>query len=317
VASLIKQWSTDSVAERQRLGFWMDSICESFLEMKAQPVGDASFYGSIEQSALDEIMINEVRGSPQEVRRDRLATSRSSADYYYLITQLGSPWSVHHAGHESQLQPGDSVLIDSRLTYEFGFPGGLHNLSIQMPMTWVHRWLPDPDSAIGRRIDGSQGWGAALRAYKEALTPQFAVNPGLPKALLSEQLGSLMSLAYGAVPVAQSPLNGAYQRCVKKMHECLEDTNLVASVVAKDCAISLRSLHRAFAIEGKTFASVLLEMRLTQAERMLGDHRFAKLTIADVASRCGYAEPSHFAKQFSQRSGKTPGLYRSLSFAIK
>ncbi len=289
----------------------MDSICESFLEMKATPKSYDGFFGSIRQSALAGVGVYESTGSAQDVSRDRLAIARGKQNYLYLITQLGTPWLLHHAGRESVVRPGDTVLVDSREPYDFGFPDGLHHLSLQLPTDWVGRWLPDPVAMLGRPVDGSQGWGAALRAFKEALTPEFATDPGLPPELLEDQLGALMGLAFGATPAPPQKLRRSYMRCLAVMRERLGDAGLVARDVAQQGALSLRSLHRAFAAEGRTFAGVLRDLRLAEAERMLGDRRFSRLSVAEIAQRCGFVDPSHFARQFRRVRGQGPGALRA------
>jgi AraC family transcriptional regulator, positive regulator of tynA and feaB len=310
----IRHWSTESVDESQRLGYWMDSICDSFLEMRATPDAREGFFGSIRQSHLAAVGVYETLGSAQDVSRDRRAIARGRGEnHFYLISQLGSPWSVRHAGREETLRPGDAVLIDSREPYDFRFPGGLHNLSLQLPINWVGRWLPDPSAMLGRTIDGGHGWGAALRAFKEALTPEVAADPGLPPALLEDQLGALMSLAFGPPPEVVRHLRKRYQRCVSAMRERLGESGLLAQDIAHDAALSLRSLHRAFAAEGRTFAAVLHELRIAQAERMLGDRCFARLSVAEIGQRCGYAEPSHFARRFLHARKMSPSAFRSFA----
>ena len=44
--------------------------------------------------------------------------------------------------------------------------------------------------------------------------------------------------------------------------------------------------------------------------RELEDRRFARVSIADIAWRSGFADPSHFARRFRQRYGIAPALYR-------
>ncbi|MCY7315238.1 MAG: helix-turn-helix domain-containing protein [Rubrivivax sp.] len=298
----------------------MDSICDSFVEMKAKPESRDGFFGSILQSHLSAVWVYETVGSAQAVSRDQGAIARGRGDnHFYLISQMGSPWSVHHAGRKETLGPGAIVLVDSREPHEFRFPGGLQNLSLQMPIDWVNRWLPDPAAMLGRAIDGDHGRGAALRAFKEALTPEVAANPGLPPTFLEDQLGALMSLAFGTEPETPRRLRKPYLRCVGVMPERLGEAGLLAEHIARDAALSLRSLHRAFAAEGPTFAGVLHGLRMAQAQRMLGDRRFARLSVAEIGQRYGYAEPSHFAlrtshfaRRFRQLRRLSPSAFRQL-----
>ena len=124
------------------------------------------------------------------------------------------------------------MLIDSREPHEFRFPCGLHNLSLQIPIDWIGRWLPDPSARLGRAIDGSHGRGAAMRAFKEALTPDTAADPGLPPALLEDQLGALVSLAFSANPEASYRSRMPYARAVNVMRERLCEAGLLAHDIA-------------------------------------------------------------------------------------
>lgn len=312
MGALVNHWSTAAVDERQRLAYWMDSICESFLEMKAKPADREGFFGSIRQSSLRNVVVNESIGSPQNIDRDRRAIARGRENHFYLITQIGSPWFVAHAGREHMVQAGDTVLVDSSEPYVFGFPGGLHHLSLELPYDWVARWLPNPSAALGRPVDGSHGWGAVLRAFKIALTPEFAAEPELPSQLLEDQLGVLLSLSFGRQTEATRKSRSAYLRCVAAMRERFMESNVLAQDIALKCAISVRGLHRVFAHEGRTFAGVLLEMRMQEAERLLGDRRFKRLTVANIALRCGFADASHFSRQFRRYRQCTPRVFRML-----
>lgn len=175
-----------------------------------------------------------------------------------------------------------------------------------MPVPWVNRWLPDPAAVLGRPVDASQGWGAALRAFKEAMTPEFAAQPGLPPSLVTDQLGALMSLAYGAAGPSMRNQNAGYQRCLRAMQERFGDHTLTAADIAAQSAVSLRSLHRTFAAAGTTFAGVLREMRLKQAHRMLSDSRFARLPIADCRDRAALWLRRRFAFRAAMSRGVGP-----------
>lgn len=83
-----------------------------------------------------------------------------------------------------------------------------------------------------------------MRAFKDALTPEFAAQPGLPPALVTDQLGALMSLAFGAAGPSMRNQNAGYQRCLRAMQERFGDHTLTAADMAAQSAVSFRSLHR-------------------------------------------------------------------------
>ncbi len=309
----LQLWSTESVEPRHRLGYWLDSICESFLEMSSTPHGRDEFFGRIEVCPLDQLTCTRAVGSAQTVQRDRKAIAQSDRNFYYLISQPRSAWRIDHAGQDRVVQPGESVLVDSRRPYDFYFPRGLDDLSVQLPIDWVERWIPEPEKLVGLPIQGSSGWGFALRGLREALVPEAVLKLPVPAHAIEDQLGVLLGLAscqWGGQPTHAHAL---LARCESCMRERLADPDLAAMDVAKAAGTSLRTLHRAFASEKRTFAGSLLAMRLEEGGRMLADARFKRVTICEIARRCGFMDPSHFARQFRRLRGVGPRESRAIS----
>jgi AraC family transcriptional activator of tynA and feaB len=110
-----QRWSTDAVPPAQRLDYWVGAVCEGFLEMDiTSPVAGGSFGASLESAPLGPLVVNEVRGSAQDVYRTRRAIAHSRHNYYYLLCKTDSPWTMAQEGRCARLLPGDPVLVDSR-----------------------------------------------------------------------------------------------------------------------------------------------------------------------------------------------------------
>jgi AraC-like DNA-binding protein len=78
--------------------------------------------------------------------------------------------------------------------------------------------------------------------------------------------------------------------------------------LAQECGLSARHFSRAFARStGLPPHRWVLERRIEMAKRLLMDP--AK-SLADVALACGFASQSHFTRIFSDRVGRSPGLWR-------
>jgi len=52
-------------------------------------------------------------------------------------------------------------------------------------------------------------------------------------------------------------------------------------------------------------------MRLESAQRLLSDKRYDALSVSEVAARCGFLEPSHFARRFRKAFGLGPTEFRT------
>lgn len=295
--------STDEVPAHQRLRYWRDSVHEAVVEMDLLPTLHADFHSHIALCPLAHVVPHQAQGSPQTISRNGSEIARGHKNAYYLISQTRTPWRSQQAGQDHAVQPGESVLIDSRIPYSFSFPMGLDDLSIEMPVAWVERWIPDATS----------GWGLALRGVKEALTPSHIPSLPWPDELIEDQLGVLLSLASAppGEPGAARPDPAIHHRCRHALRERMGVPGLVAADIAKLCGVSLRTLHRAFAAQGHTFAGVLMQTRVDAAAHLLQDRRYAHLTIAGIARRCGFLDASHFARQFRRLRGLGPSEFRS------
>jgi AraC family transcriptional regulator, positive regulator of tynA and feaB len=311
----VQRWSTDDIAPDRRLSFWRNAVHESVVEMDLRPTDHSpTFVSSIEACPLAAIVPHQARGSAQKVSRGSAEIARGQKNAYYLLSQPQRAWSIRHAGQEHFVEPGESVLVDSREPYDFLFAHGLDDLSVEMPIDWLQRWLPQPASILGRPLQCQSGWGKALRGFKEALIPERLVALGVPDILLEDQLGVLLSLASEQNEQngpAVSAKNDLLRQCLRNMRERLADPELVALTVAEANAISVRSLHRVFAASNQTFSTVLMHLRVDDAARMLASRRFHTLTIAEISRRCGFLDPSHFARQFRLQRGVSPRAFRS------
>ncbi len=80
--------------------------------------------------------------------------------------------------------------------------------------------------------------------------------------------------------------------------------------LAACCRMSLYHFIRCFKRDtGRTPHTYIQEYRMQKAKELLIQ---TQLSIADVASFVGYADPSHFAKLFSQSAGCLPREYKKL-----
>jgi AraC-like DNA-binding protein len=77
--------------------------------------------------------------------------------------------------------------------------------------------------------------------------------------------------------------------------------------IATRMGMSQRSLHRKLEEEGTTFRRLLSDVRSAQAARYL---LLEPYTVAEIAQRLGYSEPSAFHRAFRQWFGCAPTTYR-------
>ncbi len=77
--------------------------------------------------------------------------------------------------------------------------------------------------------------------------------------------------------------------------------------VARQLALSERTLQRRLQDEGVTFAGLLDEVRADLSRMYLGD---SQLAVFEIAFLLGYSEPSAFNRAFRRWTGQTPSEFR-------
>ena len=98
-----------------------------------------------------------------------------------------------------------------------------------------------------------------------------------------------------------------FAQCLQWMQQNLHlDAHITK--LAKGFDISVRKIQRLFSFfTGKTYTTVLLEMRLDESKKYLAE---LKRTIGEVAYLTGIKDHAYFTYLFRKHTGLTPSQYR-------
>jgi AraC family transcriptional activator of tynA and feaB len=103
-----------------------------------------------------------------------------------------------------------------------------------------------------------------------------------------------------ALPALRAQLDRSIAERLRQGPVRLED-------LAADHRVSTRTIHRAFALTGDTMKSVVRAQRLAGVRQDLLN---TNLTIASIAHRWNYYDPSHLGREFREVFGLSAGEYR-------
>ena len=129
---------------------------------------------------------------------------------------------------------------------------------------------------------------------------------------LENALLSLPPLTHETAAPASSrlhcePVSNDFVGSLKQvMHAYVEESDLSVEFAAGLCDTSKRSLQRHLSEMGTRYSEVLGQVRFHAACRMLQD---PNMTVADVAHKLGYSNPTHFSRAFRRIAGVNPKLY--------
>jgi len=306
-----QRWSTADVEPRRALAYWIETICRSFLEIDIESSTREGFRARLDQREFGPAMLNILEADEQTVRRTRAHIAHSSFDTLFLLQLRSGQAHLRQYGRESQLEIGDCVLIDCSESYDIDCSPTTRSVALRFQHDWLRNWIPRPESICGRRFASTAGWGAALSAALANLDAGGADELALPEGVVAENIAVLLALAAGPNAEAIRRSDKLLQRILNTIRDRCHEWDLTPGAVAETHRISKRYLHYLFAQANTTFGSELMRLRLEGARRLLSDKRFGAVSVGEVAARCGFVEPSHFARRFRKAFGQGPMQYRS------
>jgi AraC-like DNA-binding protein len=158
-----------------------------------------------------------------------------------------------------------------------------------------------------------------LRSYLGILTETDRfVRPELQRVFVTH-IHDLLASALGATQDAailagERGVRSARLRAIMfEIGENLDKPELSISDVAMRHRVTPRYVQKLFSSEGTTFTAYVLERRLMEARRMLGDPRFANCTISELAYRIGFGDLSYFTRVFRRKHGASPSDIRAMA----
>jgi len=306
-----RSWSTADVDARHALSYWVDTICDSFLEIDIDSPHRERFHGRLEQFDLGPATVSLVENDAQSVHRTPARIARSRYETYFLLQLRTGQLRLQQYGRDCRMQPGDSVLIDCKAAYHLECIGNTRSVAVRFTHDWLKNWVPTPERLAAKPIRPDGAWGTVLSSALATLDSTTDGDFALPPSVVAEQFAGLLALAVGPETHALTPSDKLLNRIRGTIRDRCSDPSLTPASVADEHGISKRYLHYLFAQKSMTFRGELMRMRLDAAQRLLSDKRYSALTVAEVAARCGFLEPSHFTRRFRKAYGAGPSEFRS------
>lgn len=311
-----QRWSTADVESRHALAYWVDTICKSFLEIDIDSPQRHQFHARLEQAGLGPAMLNIVEAAPQSIRRTPARIAHSRYAGYFLLQLRAGQLRFQQYGRDACIETGDCVLVDCNAPYRLECLQTTRTVAVRFPRDWLRNWIPSPESLAGRPLRAMNGWSATLSSALANFDTDRQEELALPEGVVAEQIAALLALAAGPEAHVTRGSEKLLNRIRRTIRDRCHEAGLTPAAIADEHGISKRYLHYLFAHTDSTFGDELMRMRLECAHRLLSDQRFAGLTVSEVAARCGFLEPSHFARRFRKAYGAGPTEFRALRLRV-
>lgn len=314
---MVYEWSTDSVLPASRFDRWRDTCAEHVYALSPERQGPGPFSGCIARRQLGALDVTDVRCDGHVVRRRPLDISNQPGDTFYVYLQRhGQAW-FEQGPRRLVAQPGDIIIADPNVAFDTGAEGAfdfrlwrIRRARLGPMLSLVSGELPMV------KLLRSSGERELISSWLDALLRNEETLPAASLDVAVSTLCTLVANAVGANAGAreQGPLarrKALLQKIMNHMERHACDMDLSSVGLAREFAISLRTLHQLFELSDTTFHAYLTRTRLARACALLRDPASRHLSTMDVGFASGFSEASTFYRRFRQHYGVTPGEYRA------
>ena len=275
--------------------------------------GPGNFRAAIAQEPFADSLFGELRYDPCSGVRDREEIARSPEDYVCLtIYEEGAMRMIQH-GRTIDAKAGDFMLWDASTPSSFECLAPTRCKLIWLPQRVFRRHGASFDALADQVIPASSTVATLVGHHLRQLHQLVAAFHDRQKSQVFE---ASIEFILSCLPDqhATADLTRQQEILVARARREIEarmskGSDITPAAIADALGISVRYLHRLFALTGQSLLEYAKAQRLERARRMLarGDCR---MNIAEIAQDVGFYDSSHFNKAFKRRFGVAPSRYR-------
>ena len=302
------------------LGSWQSLLTESMLPGQVQTASTL---------AIGELGVSRLLGggaiaflsvAPQEIihRREHLPRDKKEGLLIHIV--LDGSGEIEQDGVRLRFGPGDISYRSTAHPSSVRFETPARLVALRVPLDRLEGHMGFPGRIGARVCAGSSRFARVIHTFVEQLVPCFFQASFEPVAALEQSLLLLLATTYCVTraPALPAPTRALaterrWQVLVAHIDAQLTQAELSPANCARALNLSTRSVYALFAERQIRFSHYVLEKRLELGRMQLEDARLARLGIATLAYRCGFANAAHFSRVFTRRYGMPPGSWRRMS----
>ena len=258
-----------------------------------------------------------------DVPLDALTNSPSREDAYMIVIQIRGKnsrelWLDGKSVRTEPLHAGGVVFHDLRRSPRFYFNDPLNSVNYFLERKTLDMIADDAGASRISELKFTPGVGVMDRVVQQLtrlILPAFD-HPDHVSELFADHislaLGSHIARTYGGMRSVVAPRQGGLAAWQERRAKELMSANLRGNVsstdLATECLLSAGHFARAFRHStGLSPHQWLIQCRIEMADALL---REGRLSLAEIARACGFADQSHFTKAYARRRGISPGAWR-------
>lgn len=308
--------STDTVRPADRIAYWRDLVCDTFVALECRSTLRGQFRGSVASHDAGGLNLTWVDSDAQTVARTSKLIARSSDDVMLISLAVQGDGCVVQDGREARLSPGDLAFYDTARPYELHFDAPFTQWVLKVPRDALRRRLGTPEAFTAASVSGATPLG---RLTQEFLTGLAAFPTTTPHSVLERLAGQALDLV--AMTLAEQAAirvsEGAYRTALAArmrgfIEQNLHRADLDGTMIAGAFGMSSRSVRDVFAAQGTTPSRYILVRRLERARILIVEPAQHRRTIGEIAYAAGFSDLSYFSRSFRAAFGQSPREAREI-----
>jgi AraC-like DNA-binding protein len=307
--------TTADVAPNQRLAYWVDMICTTYVQLECDAPAQASFNGSILSHRLPGLDLSVVRSRAQRVMRTPRVIQRATDDCFIVSLQTQGSAVISQDGRDALLQPGDFTIYDSTRPYVLQFDNDFEEIVLKLRGEHVRSLVRNTEDLTATTVSGRTGAGHLLISMINTLRDEAdSLAPASAEAVANGVVNVLVAGLQSLPACKKAELSSMSAYHVARIRQCIDhhihDPHLTMAWVAAQLGMSTGHLHRLFKSEPLSPSQYLWNRRLEACSRDLLDPRRAKASVAEIAFGWGFNDAAHFSRTFRDRFSTSPREWR-------
>ncbi|MEP9380406.1 helix-turn-helix domain-containing protein [Aquabacter sp. CN5-332] len=304
--------NTKGLPTKEAVAAWLESI-GLFYDVRILKKVDDRFFFYADASHLCETVLTRYQCAVDNYYdRSRARIGRDGLDHVTLQFCISGSNGRREGGAHEQAGAGDLLIADLAQAQAMT-ASNLDSYNLTAPRRLLAPLLKAPDEQNLRVISGKAPLTALLRNHVENLHREA---PRMSREEAEAVIRPTLELAAAAINMEVTEESTASVQLVltwqirRYIDSHITDHGLSAEAIAAAFGISTRRLYHLFEPYGGVSAYVT-SGRLHRAREMLTDPSQQGWSIADIASHCGFAYRTNFARAFRNLFGVTPREVRA------
>lgn len=312
------QFDTSSVAPQERLAFWQEVVCNTFVQLDCSFPDRDQFCGHLQARTCGELSVVDVCSSELQVGRDARHISHSDHEFVLVSFAHEGRAAVIQQGREAVLDVGGFAIYDTRRPYQLHFSGAFRQTVVQMPRTSLQQRFGNIEYVTALALSRNNPLDRLVFDFFSGLSLLDGQLADSQQHRLAEQGIDLLAMALAergkgqVLPGARR--NALLFRIKDHIQSRLVDPDLSLTSVSEQFGISARYVNTLFQQEQTSFGRYLLSTRLQHCARDLREPALAGARVSEIAYRWGFNDIAHFSRVFKARYEMSAREYRRETF---